>query len=367
MRNSRGDEQGAVSIEYVAIGVALTVILSVLAVSGVGPSISQNVAYVFCKAASAVDGRGCAKPVSVNADGQTPKEQAEAGDYVALGDSYSSGEGAGDYVDNTNSDDATKQMINDLPIDLWPGDPHNNICRRSANAYSEVVYHNGDFKGDFIFGACSGGVMADYYNDNGGGNEDEGPQRDHLTEDTSLVTISMGGNDFGFGNVVAGCVIKGSTMVAGSCGSGESDSVKAKIDIEAVRLVQFYKDLAADTPDKARILIVGYPQLFPDDPSGLPLAITNGDQKWINDMGAYANQKIQEAIIASGTRVEFVDVTNALNGHEIGTDEPWIHDLTAGIDGGNWIKPVSNNSFHPTAEGQNAIGAIVQQKIKDGS
>lgn len=367
MRKHKGNERGSVSVEYVAVGIALTVILSVLAVSGVGASISQNVAFVFCKAAAAVDGRACAKPVSVNAEGQTPQEQAEAGDYVALGDSYSSGEGAGDYVDNTNSDDATKQSINDLPIDLWPGDPHNNICRRSANAYSEVVYNNGNFQGDFIFGACSGGVMDDYYNDNHSGNEDEGPQRDHITDDTSLVTISMGGNDFGFGEVVAGCVIKGSTMVAGSCGSGESDSVKAKIDKEAERLVQFYKDLEADTPGKARILIVGYPQLFPDDPSGLPLAITNGDQKWINEMGAYANQKIQEAIIRSGTRVEFVDVTDALEGHEVGADDPWIHDLSAGIDGGNWLKPVSNNSFHPTAAGQNAIGAIVQQKIKDGS
>ena len=85
MKKHRGNEQGSVSIEYVAVGIALTLILSVLAVSSVGASISQNFAYVFCKAAAVVDGRACA----------------------------------------------------------------------------EVVYNNGDFKGDFIFGACSGGVMSD--------------------------------------------------------------------------------------------------------------------------------------------------------------------------------------------------------------
>ena len=367
MRSNSRSEHGAVSVEYVGVGVALIVLVTALALSGVGGSISKSFGYVFCTAASVVDGRSCEKPASETTDTRTPKEIAESGDYVALGDSYSSGEGADDYVDNTNSDDHTKQAINDWPVDLWPGDPHNNICRRSANAYSATVYDQGDFQGDYVFGACSGGITDDYYEDNQGGNEGEGPQRDHITEDTSLITISMGGNDFGFGDTVAGCVISGSTYGgAGACGDDASDDVKAAIDDKVDDLIKLYQDLEADSPDDARILIVGYPQLFPDNPSGLPLAITNNDQKWLNEMGDYANLAIQRAIRESGTNVEFVDVTRALEGHEVGTDESWIHDLKAGIDGG-WLKPpVSNNSFHPTSEGQNAIAAIVQQQVEEG-
>lgn len=366
MRSNCRSEHGAVSVEYVGVGVALIVLVTALALSGVGGSISKSFGYVFCTAASVVDGRSCEKPISEATDTRSPKEIAESGDYVALGDSYSSGEGADDYVDNTNSDDATKKAINDLPIDLWPGEPHNNICRRSANAYSATVYQQGDFEGDYIFGACSGGIASDYYENNHSGNDDEGPQRDLITEDTSLITISMGGNDFGFANTVAACVQRGLGL-GGACGT-EEDSVttKAAIDDKLDELVQLYQDLENDAPDDARIVIVGYPRLFPEDPTGPTWGIAERDQPWINDMGTYANRALQRAIAESGTDVEFVDVTEALSGHESGTAEPWLHDLEFGVDGGNWHKPVSNNSYHPTAEGQNAIAAIVQQQIEEG-
>lgn len=370
MRTNKRNEDGAVSVEYVGVSVALIILVSALAMSGVGESAAKSFSYVFCKAAAVVDGRACDAPSSsdnTNGEGLTPQEQATSGDYVALGDSYSSGEGADDYVDNTNSDDATKEFWNDAPIDLWPGEPHNNICRRSANAYSATIAEQNDFKGDYIFGACSGGITDDYYGDNHSENDGEGPQRDHITEDTSLITMSMGGNDFGFGDIVAGCVVGSTTMgLAGSCGPDASAATKAGIDAKVDALIKLYQDVEADAPDDARILIVGYPQLFPDNPSGLPLAITNDNQRWINEMGDYANQAIQRAITESGTDVEFVDVSNALEGHEVGTDEPWIHDLKFGIDGG-WIKPpVSNNSFHPTSDGQNAIAVRVQQQIEEG-
>ena len=348
------------------MAIALTILIGVLGTAaGVTTSLARNVGWVFCQAAAVVDGRSCDRPAAVNGDGLTPAEQAYAGDYVALGDSYSSGEGADDYVDNTNSDDATKEWFNDLPVDLWPGEPHVNICRRSANAYSATVYNQGSFAGDYIFGACSGAITDDYYNDNHGGNDGEGPQRDLITDNTSLVTISMGGNDFGFADTVAACVQRG-LMLGGACGPDASADTKAAIDDKVDELVQLYKDLQADAPPGARILIVGYPRLFPVDPQWPTMGIAVRDQPWLNEMGTYANQAIQRAIEESGTNVEYVDVTEALAGHESGTADPWLHDLTFGVDGGNWWKPVSNNSYHPTKEGQNAIGAIVHDAVENG-
>ena len=43
--------------------------------------------------------------------------------------------------------------------------------------------------------------------------------------------------------------------------------------------------------------------------------------------------------------VEYVDVSDALEGHEIGTDDPWINDLDMGVDGGDWFPPASRNSL----------------------
>lgn len=356
----RASARGQGTLEYVGLVLLAAVLVGAVVLgTGWGRDAYETVATKVCEI---TQGSDCGE-VDDAPGPPTPEELATAGDYVALGDSYSSGEGAGDYLDGTDEDEATKRWIDDHSGGwLWPGDPRHNICRRSENAYSAGVYAAFDFQGDYVFGACSGAVMDDYYGDNTGGNEDEGPQREHLDDDTSLVTISMGGNDFGFGDVVGGCV-------TGDCSGEENARVAdAKIDEEAERLVQFYRDLAGDAKN-ARILVVGYPQLFPD-----PEEITNGsdsfinptEQEWLNERGRYANQRIQEAIADSGVDIEFVDVTDALDGHEVGTDDPWINDLDVGVDGGDWTKPVSRNSFHPKAAGHAAISQLVQQQIRNG-
>lgn len=346
IRRGIHDQRGQGTLDYVGI-VALGAVLvaAVVLGTGSGEPIRNQVSQSICEIIHVGDGGGGCRDASP-AVGQTPEQQATSGDYVALGDSYSSGEGAGDYLDGTDDES------------FWPWGKDPNVCRRSTNAYSASVYATFDFKGDYIFGACSGGVIDDYYQDNTSGNENEGPQRDHITDGTSLVTVSMGGNDFGFADVLQSCII------GGSCATDEhAKEVDAQIDAEIDKLAQLYRDMAADAPSGARILVIGYPQLFPD-----PGDITNGsdsfigedEQAWLNDRDAHANEAIQEAIRRSGTDVEYVDVSKALEGHEVGTDDPWINDLDLGDF------PVSRGSFHPKAAGQAAMSAIVQQQIRNG-
>jgi lysophospholipase L1-like esterase len=348
IRRGIRDQRGQGTLDYVGIVVLGAVLVAGIVIgTGSGEPVRQRASTALCEIVNAAGGGGdCGSTSTSTPSGQTPEEQATSGDYVALGDSYSSGEGAGDYLDGTDDED------------FWPWGKDPNVCRRSKNAYSASVYAAFDFAGDYSFGACSGGIINDYYNDNHSDNEGEGPQRDHITDDTSLITISMGGNDFGFGDVIQSCV------VGGSCATDEhAREVDADIDDQIDRLAQLYQDMAADAPPDARILVIGYPQLFPDAED-----ITNGgdsfigedEQAWLNDRGGHANEAIQEAIRRSGTDVEFVDVSDALKGHEVGTDDPWINDL----DLGDW--PVSRNSFHPKAEGQAAISELVQQQIRNG-
>src|SRR5690349_4230487 len=94
---------------------------------------------------------------------------AQAGKYVALGDSYSSGTGAGSYGSSGS-------------------------CKRSANAYAQL-WANANAPSSFVFVACSGAVTTDVINNQVGA----------LTADTSLVTISIGGNDAGFADVMTDC------------------------------------------------------------------------------------------------------------------------------------------------------------------
>lgn len=137
-------------------------------------------------------------------DIQTALERALSGDYVALGDSFASGEGAGDYHDGTNYDNRD---------DYWPGnwgDDSHNRCRRSQSAYAEQTYNNPEFSfnGSFTAVYCSGATSEDLDNPNDK-NDNEGPQLDSLNDDTSLVTMSIGGNDLGFSSVLTDCVMNG--------------------------------------------------------------------------------------------------------------------------------------------------------------
>lgn len=295
----------------------------------------------------------------------TPLQQATRGDYVALGDSYSSGEGAGDYLDDTDDDKSR-----------GPYDDHENMCHRSANAYSGVLYRNNRFLGEYIFGACSGSVMSDYYNTNADGHDGEGPQRDHINGNTSLVTISMGGNDFGFAKVVESAVT-GSAFEDPNPSTPQNESLDAKkaeihalvhgdlADPGAPSLAQMYTDMRADAGPDARLVVVGYPRLFPhreDITNGGDSGISPYEQDALNELGEYVNTELAAVTRQSAANMEYVDISEALAGHEVGTDDPWIHDLDAGF---GW-PPVSSESFHPTAEGQDAVSGMVQKQLENG-
>lgn len=176
----RAEDRGAVSIEYAGVSVAIIAIVGALLLSGVGAKVGDSFAYVFCKATSVVDGRACSMSASDSSSpsdlsGLSPRGRAEAGDYVALGDSYISGEGAAPYLEGTNVDyaaEAEKKRLDDMnpferALDRFhhPDAPDEdaNYCHRSDNSWAPKIYANGNFKGDFTFAACSGATTKQYW------------------------------------------------------------------------------------------------------------------------------------------------------------------------------------------------------------
>ncbi len=122
-------------------------------------------------------------------DGNAPLTQ-----YVALGDSFQSGEGAGAY----------------LPLT----DVNGNKCHRSAYAYPRRLVDAGVVTLNLDFGACSGAVINDLavsYNPNQPPYTDGIAQLDRLSSSTKLVTLGIGGNDMKFAEVLESCV-KGTSI-----------------------------------------------------------------------------------------------------------------------------------------------------------
>lgn len=110
--------------------------------------------------------------------------------YVALGDSFQSGEGAFKYIPMT--------------------DGITNRCHRSENAYPVRLVNDGTVDLDLDFGACSGALTTDLPVASAEGRPpyDDGiSQFDRLDSSTKLVTIGIGGNDVEFSNTLRQCII----------------------------------------------------------------------------------------------------------------------------------------------------------------
>lgn len=109
-----------------------------------------------------------------------PLLQDVSGPVVVIGDSFSSGEGAGSYLDE--------------------GEPK---CHRAQTAYGAVL---GGRQTHLI--ACSGAVTADVTDKSQ--HPSEPPQAKALQDipdNPGLVYLTIGGNDIHFGNIVTGCIL----------------------------------------------------------------------------------------------------------------------------------------------------------------
>ncbi|MGE5527305.1 MAG: PKD domain-containing protein [Methanosarcina sp.] len=140
--------------------------------------------------------------------------------YVSLGDSFSSGEGVPEFSPGTAAD------VSPVPDSQKEKFPYDNHCHRSERgSYGRRLVADPAVTANLepaVFAACSGAVTRDLETANPD-NVGEPPQLEHLSQFTNLVTLTMGGNDIGFGDIAALCagfdcddVLKGYGVVGGS-------------------------------------------------------------------------------------------------------------------------------------------------------
>ncbi len=147
------------------------------------------------------DGDDCYVAGNADTGNKTELAVAPVGPiYTALGDSYSSGEGAGEYLSGTSV-------------------AGSNECDQSEVAYSELIADKyPDYGQEFDFAACSGAIVANIWGIGttakpgtvglpGAGEWNQPPQLSQVTPTDKYITISVGGNDVGFGELGAACVL----------------------------------------------------------------------------------------------------------------------------------------------------------------
>jgi lysophospholipase L1-like esterase len=241
--------------------------------------------------------------------------------YVALGDSYSAGQGEPPFEDGTDT----------------PG----NSCHRSVHAYpAQYANSPGGKAFDYKSYACSGATTDDFFHGGRAGDTPDG-QIARVPGLTKMVTLTVGGNDLGFVEVMRACTTHDCTT------DPEWSNLSQRIDELAPKLYAVYDGLYEQAPG-ARIFVLGYPIFltnvdqvtYCNDDIGLSAR----EKDWINGHLAHLNQVIKGQ--AEAARAMYVDVQNAFQGHEVCTLEPW----SKGWDRDHWAW-----SYHPKPRGHQAL------------
>jgi lysophospholipase L1-like esterase len=230
----------------------------------------------------------------------SPAHAAPGDRYVALGDSYASGVGAGSYVGSSGS------------------------CDRSTNAYP-ALWAAAHAPAAFNSVACSGATTTSVRN----------TQLSALSGSTTLVSITVGGNDVGFSNIMQTCALQGTSACVNAVQAAENT---AQTTLPGL-LDTLYSAVRGAAPS-ARVVVVDYPVFYQLHTFCIGLSATSHAKL---DEGI----NLLDGIIstAAGNHgFAFADVRSAFVGHQLCSGgEKWLHALN--------FTDISE-SYHPTAAGQ---------------
>jgi lysophospholipase L1-like esterase len=240
--------------------------------------------------------------------GPAAAEPAGPSSYVALGDSYTSGPG--------------------IPGQI----PESGGCGRSDHNYPHLVAAALGIERftDVSCGSATTDHMAQAQPLPGGGMLTEaqvkpasltnGPQLDALSADVDLVSLGIGGNDIGFGEIILACALRSLVLpITAPCRdhyNRNGDELGNRIAATAPKVAAVLAAIRQRAPD-ARILVVGYPVILPADGPGcwplMPIAV--GDVAWLRTVEGRLNAMLaDEAAKAGGA---FVDTYSSSAGHDV--------------------------------------------------
>jgi lysophospholipase L1-like esterase len=219
--------------------------------------------------------------------------------YVALGDSYSSGLGAGDEGDGS--------------------------CDQSPNAYT-ALWAAQNAPASYVTEACAGATTSNVISS----------QLGALSGSTSLVSITIGGNDVGFSSVMETCVLDSTNSCVSAIDQAESEmqsELPGALDTT-------FSDINADAPN-ATVVVLDYPQLYDLSQSSGCIGLSTTDRTDLNQAADQLDSQIQAAAARYGDT--FGEVRTSFTGHQICDSSSWLHSV-------DWFD--LGESYHPTAAGQ---------------
>ncbi|MDQ4052154.1 MAG: SGNH/GDSL hydrolase family protein [Actinomycetota bacterium] len=249
-------------------------------------------------------------------------------EYVALGDSYA----------------AAPHL---------PADDLSAPCLRSETNYPSLVadrltpIHLTDV-------SCVGAMSAHLTTPQESGDTLVRPQLDALSEDTDLVTVTIGGNDKGLFPSWYHCRQLTSSDPKGSpCADAHGEELLGLVSKIRRNLGAALAEIQRRAPD-AVVIVATYPQVFPDEGTcELASAYAKGDLAYINSIVDSLSDAMTAAAREAG--VAWVDVYEASRGHDVCSKDPWVNGFTQ--EGTQ--DQTRATALHPFPEEQAAVARLI--------
>lgn len=308
--------------------------------------------------------------------------------YLALGDSFSSGEGAYDYRSTT---------------DFYVDDNNYNLCHQSRASYPYLLQQS---ISPSWFGVvtCSGAIQrdinnaqisdADYLQNQAQAHYQNAnysfmnsvktnvlpgyiPQSSFIMEySPNVATISIGGNDIGFGDIVTACIVNKVFRQMQSCNTDRFDreQVANSIDAQIPKLAETFRTLKQSLEGEQKLYVIGYPKLvnYTNQLCSLNIPLDTNERQFADRLVEYLNEALRIAANQAGAR--FVNTSSAFvdADHDYrlcgDSDQKAVNGLMVSSDSSR--KPgelAAHESFHPNQFGHSLLAQQIRLLTNDFS
>ncbi|HTK39280.1 MAG TPA: SGNH/GDSL hydrolase family protein [Patescibacteria group bacterium] len=309
-------------------------------------------------------------------------------DYLALGDSYSSGEGdigtkdgSSYYTPVTDDSGGCHLSTRSYPFllrDAWGIDPSRmqSVACSGAQVLPDYMHDLASYQGQ---NARLGSLSAERRSELQSRALDAfipgyAPQLEFVKKyQPKTITLTGGGNDVGFADILSYCASPEMTIsppityqfipIPFTCdyavkGSSLNKMLYSSIDTVSTYLSLFLKEVVDVSPN-THIILVGYPSFIAADTNcGLGSGYLNRTEKeMINDAVTYMNKKLKA--LASRENAYFVDIEDSLAGGRLCEGSRYVTSL-----GDLGLKKVIRDqevseAFHPNSRGHSRITDII--------
>ena len=319
---------------------------------------------------------------------------APAYQYVALGDSYSSGQGYAPYQSDSaysyngmvsNCDRSVSEAYPDMidapgtsvPIAQEASTPGSgyafNFLACNGQWTTQITENAADSQ-SAPYGKVDQAPLTNVPAWNAlslGYNELPQADQGYLTPSTNLVTMTSGGDDVRFVKVLTDCLETQFDGLQAECEDGgtiSGDPQPADVYENAVvsdltpHLEQAYAAVAADAPN-AEIIVIAYPNIWAGDTNAtacLGAGADTGLASWFDQLGDILRGDIETAVSWArdqGINIDMINADPAFAGHHVCDSSNWINGVTMS----NGSAVVGPASFHPDQGGIQEFADLVNQ------